>query len=194
MSLPELLLHGAPLVPSEHLQHAIAEERRLPASELEASGRLMNAYEGQGREGGAAFGRLIELATRGGSSPLRPAAPQVLSAPLEDQSSPSALPRRIFVPAERCKPPYSREWLLAQRAHCDGSPLRPTALRPYPAGLRSLSASAVRADVPTAARVVPTHPQPASAPAAAHAEAKPLFKDDTTPDSIHALLATLEET
>ena len=194
MSLPEFLLHGArPVAPSEHLQHAIAEERRLPASELEASGRLMNAYEGQGREGGAAFGPLIELAPRGGSSPLRPAAPQELL-----QSSPSSLPRRIsrriFVPAERCKPPYSREWLLAQRAHCDGSPLRPTALRPYPAGLRSLSASAVRADVPTAARVVPTHPQPASAPAAARAEAKPLPKDDTTPDSIHALLATLEET
>ena len=156
MSLPKLLLHGAPLVPSEHLQHAIAEERRLPASELEASGRLkMNAFEGQ--EGGAAFGRLTELAARGGSSPLRPAAPQVLSAPLEDQSFPSALPRRIFVPAERCKPPYSREWLLAQRAQSDGSPLRPTALRPYPAGLRSLSASAVLVDTPTAARVVPMH-------------------------------------
>ena len=78
-------------------------------------------------EGGAAFGCLAELATRRGF-PLRPA-----GAPQKDlQSSPSSLPRRILVPAERCKPPYSREWLLAHRARCGGSPLRPTALHPYP--------------------------------------------------------------
>ena len=55
--------------------------------------------------------------------------------------------------------------------------------------------SAVLAD---AARVVTTLPQPASAPAAAgeagaaHGAAKPLPKDDTTPDPVYALLAPLE--
>ena len=117
----------------------------------------MLAPESKVREGCAAFGCLAELATRRGS-PLRPVAPQ------EDlQSPPSSLPRRIFVPAERCKPPYSSEWLLAHRAHCGGSPLRPTALHSYSAEPRSLSASAVLAD---AAREVTTHPKRASAPAA----------------------------
>ena len=151
---------------SLHMQHAIREERKLPASQLEASRLLgcrpkMNAHEGQGREGGAAFGRLIELATRGAGSPLRP------SGPREVLSSPSSLPRRIFVPAERYKPPNSHERLLAQRAH-DGSPLRPTAF---------------------VARVVPTQDSqrasgsaPAAADAAAHRADKFLPKDDTTPD------------
>ena len=85
------------------------------------------------REGGAAFGCLAKLATRRGS-PLRPVAPQ------EDlQSSLPSLLQRILVPAERCKPPYSREWLLAHRARCGGSPLRPTAM--HPTELLSLSAS-----------------------------------------------------
>ena len=126
-------------------------------------------------------------------------------------------------------PPYSREWLLAHRPHCGGSPLRQTALHSYSAELRSLSASAVLAD---AARAVTTHlkrasalaaykldvrskvglnklvqkypgvdwsaasannPAPAAA-GAAHGAAKPLPKDDTTLDSVYALLATLEET
>ena len=85
------------------------------------------------------------------------------------QLSPSSLPGRSFVPAERCKPPYSREWLLAHRPHCGGSPLRPTALHSYSAELRSPSASAVLAD---AARVVTTHPQRASAPAAYKLDAR----------------------
>ena len=104
------------------------EERWPSASELQASGLPAHRleHEGRVREGGAAFGCLAELATRRGS-PLRPVAPQ------EDlQSPPSSLLRRVLVPAERCKPPYSREWLLAHRARCGGSPLRPTALHPYP--------------------------------------------------------------
>ena len=157
----------------QHL-HAIAEEPRLPASQVEASGLLscrlkVNACEGRVREGGAAFGRLTELAARRNSA-------AVTTAPQEDlQSSPSSLPRRSFVSAELCEPPYSREWLRAHRAHCGGSPLRPTAF---------------------AARVVPTHPQPASSPAAAgaaHGAAKPLLEDDTTPDSVYALLASFEK-
>ena len=146
------------------------------------------------REDGAAFGCLAKLATRRGS-PLRPVAPQ------EDlQSSLSSLPQRILVPAERCKPPYSREWLLAHRAHCGGSPLRPTALHLLcPAELSSLSASAAvpALDAPTASRVVaPTHLKLASAPAAAGAAgaAKPFPEDDTTPNSIHALLTALDDT
>ena len=100
------------------------EERRPPAFELHASRLLGHRLEHEVREGGAAFGCLAKLATRRGS-PLRPVAPQ------EDlQSSLSSLPQRILVPAERCKPPYSREWLLAHRARCGGSPLRPTALHP----------------------------------------------------------------
>ena len=155
-----------------HIQHLPVGnrgkgEQRLPASELAASGLLgcwlkMLAPESKVREGCAAFGCLAELATRRGS-PLRPAAPQ------EALSSPSSLPRRSFVPAERCKPPYSREWLLAHRAHCGGSPLRPTALHSYSAEPRSLSVSAVLAD---AARVVTTHPQRASAPAAYKLDAR----------------------
>ena len=139
------------------------EERRLPASELEAyrllGSRLkMLARDGKVHEGSAAFGCLAELATRGGAAAMTTAPQEVLL-----QLSPSSLPGRNFVPAERCKPPYSREWLLAHRPHCGGSPLRPTALHSYSAELRSLSASAVRAD---AARVVTTHPKRASAPAA----------------------------
>ena len=100
------------------------EERRPPAFELHASRLLGHRLEHEVREGGAAFGCLAKLATRRGS-PLRPVAPQ------EDlQSSLSSLPQRILVPAERCKPPYSREWLLAHRARCGGFPLRPTALHP----------------------------------------------------------------
>ena len=175
-------------------------------------------------EGEAAFGRLAELATREGAAAMTTAPQEVLL-----QLSPSSLPGRNFVPAERCKPPYSREWLLAHRPHCGGSPLRPTALHSYSAELRSLSASAVLAD---AARAVTTHLKRASALAAykldarsrralnklvqkypgvdwsaasannpapaatgaAHGAAKPLPKDDTTLDSVYALLATLEET
>ena len=182
----------------QHL-HAIAEEPRLPASQVEASGLLscrlkVNACEGRVREGGAAFGRLTELAARRNSA-------AVTTAPQEDlQSSPSSLPRRILVPAERCKPPYSREWLLAHRAHCGGSPLRPTALHLLcPADLSSLSASAAvpALDAPTASRAVAfTYLQLASALAAAGAAgaAKPLLEDDTAPNSIHALIASLEET
>ena len=200
MSLAESLLQGArPVAPSVHLRSKssmmslIKEEPRLPASEPEVS-RLLgyrlgrHACSGQVREGCAAFGHLAELATRR-RSPLRPAAPQ------EALSSPSSLPGRSFVPAERCKPPYSCEWLFAHRAHCGGSPLRPTALHSYSAELRSPSASAVLAD---AARVVTTHPQRASATAAAgeagaaHDAAKPLPEDDTTPDSVYALLTPLE--
>ena len=154
------------------LQHLPGEKRgkeepRLPVSELEAHRFLgcrlkMLASEGKVHEGCAAFGCLAELATRR-RSPLRPAAPQ------EALSSSSSLPRRIFVPAERCKPPYSREWLLAHRPHCGSSPLRPTALHSYSAELRSPSASAVLAD---AARVVTTHPQRASAPAAYKLDAR----------------------
>ena len=175
----------------------IKEERRPSASKLQASGLLayrLEHSEHEVREGGAAFGCLAELATRRGS-PLRPVAPQ------EDlQSSPSSLPRRILVPAERCKPPYSREWLLAHRAHCGGSPLRPTALHLLcPADLSSLSASAAvpALDAPTASRAVAfTYLQLASALAAAGAAgaAKPLLEDDTAPNSIHALIASLEET
>ena len=180
MSLAESLLQGArPMAPSVHLRSKssmmslIKEEPRLPASEPEVS-RLLgyrlgrHACSGQVREGGAAFGRLAELATRGGAAAMSTAPQEAL------QLSPSSLPRRIFVPAELSKPPYSREWLRAHRAHCGGSLLRPTAF---------------------AARAVPTHPQPASAPAAAgtaHGAAKPLLEDDTTPDSVYALLASLE--
>ena len=139
------------------------EEPRLPASELEAYRLLgcrlkMLASEGNVHEGEAAFGRLAELATRGGAAAMTTAPQEVLL-----QLSPSSLPGRNFVPAERCKSPNSREWLLAHRPHCGGSPLRPTALHSYSAELRSLSASAVLAD---AARVVTTHPKRASAPAA----------------------------
>ena len=206
-------------------------ERRLPASELEAYRLLgcrlkMLASDGRVHEGSAAFGRLAELATRGGAAAMTTAPQEVLL-----QLSRSSLPGRNFVPAERCKPPYttSREWLLAHRPHCGGSPLRPTALHSYSAELRSRSASAVLAD---AARAVTTHlkrasalaaykldvrskvglnklvqkypgvdwsaasannPAPAAA-GAAHGAAKPLPKDDTTLDSVYALLATLEET
>ena len=129
MSLPESLLRGAPPVAPPAQLPAIEEEQRAEASELQTSGILGCRLKHEVREvseGGAAFGYLAELATRRGS-PLRPVAPQ------EDlQSPPSSLLRRVLVPAERCKPPYSREWVLAHRARCGGSPLRPTALRPYP--------------------------------------------------------------
>ena len=102
------------------------EERRLPASELEAYRLLgcrlkMLASEGNVHEGEAAFGRLAELATRGGAAAMTTAPQEVLL-----QLSPSSLPGRNFVPAERCKPPYttSREWLLAHRRHCGRSDVR----------------------------------------------------------------------
>ena len=182
-------------------------------------------------EGEAAFGRLAELATREGAAAMTTAPQEVLL-----QLSPSSLMAKLrHEVAAREKgwrqlhPPYSREWLLAHRPHCGGSPLRQTALHSYSAELRSLSASAVLAD---AARAVTTHlkrasalaaykldvrskvglnklvqkypgvdwsaasannPAPAAA-GAAHGAAKPLPKDDTTLDSVYALLATLEET
>ena len=145
-------------------------ERSLPASELEAyrllGSRLkMLASEGKVHEGEAAFGRLAELATRGGAAAMTTAPQEVLL-----QLSPSSLMAKLrheVAARERgwrqLHPPYSREWLLAYRPHCGGSPLRQTALHSYSAELRSLSASAVLAD---AARVVTTHPKRASAPAA----------------------------
>ena len=62
---------------------------------------------------------------------------------------------------------------------------------------KKTGAAAARAptlDAPTISRVAPTHPQPASAPAAAGVAgaAKPLSEDDTTPNSIHALLTALD--
>ena len=130
----------------------IREERRPPSALL---GLGLEHSEHGVCEGSAAFGCLAELATRRGS-PLRPA-----GAPQEDlQSSPSSLPRRILVPAERCKPPYSREWLLAHRARCGGSPLRPTAL--HPTELLSLSASAAALALDASTLEAPTRPQPAS--------------------------------
>ena len=109
MPQPESLPRGAPPVAPPVQLPMIKEERRpSKVSKLQASRLLAYRLEHEVCEGGAAFGCLAELATRRGS-PLRPVAPQ------EDlQSSPSSLPRRILVPAERgCKPPYSREWLLA---------------------------------------------------------------------------------
>ena len=120
---------------------------------------LEHDSEGEVRESGAAFGCLAELATRRGS-PLRPV-------PLQEvPSSTSSLPRRLDVPAESCQPPYSREWLLAHRAHCGGSPLRPTVLHLYPAELLSISVSAATPalDATTAARVAVPHASPAGEP------------------------------
>ena len=91
---------------------------------------------GKVHEGDAAFGCLAELAARRGSAAMT-------TAPQEDltPSPPSSLTRRIVVPGELCKPPYSREWLLAHRAHCGGSPLRPDAFaaRVVPTGERTCS-------------------------------------------------------
>eukprot|EP00964_Phaeocystis_antarctica_P018426 scaffold10192_cov59-Phaeocystis_antarctica.AAC.1 len=57
----------------------------------------------------------------------------------------------------------------------------------------AVAARAPALDAPTISRVVaPTHPQPASAPAAVAGAAKPLPEDDTTPNSIHALLTALD--
>ena len=77
------------------------EEPRLPASELEAyrllGSRLkMLASEGKVHEGSAAFGRLAELATRGGAAAMTTAPQEVLL-----QLSPSSLPGRNFVPQLR---------------------------------------------------------------------------------------------
>ena len=86
------------------------------------------------------------------------------------------------------------------RARCGGSPLRLTALHLlYPAELSLLLASvaAPALNAPDTSRVVAlTYLQLASALAAAGAAgaAKPLLEDDTTPNSIHALIASLEET
>ena len=170
-----LVLQGAPPVAPPRAQLPMIKVERRPSSacELQTSGLLGYRLEREGkvRECGAAFGCLAELATRRGGlgSPLR--APQVtpqvdlLSPPLRPTSRPTAQQEEDHrSPIERCKPPYSREWLLAHRARCGGSPLRPTALHLYPAELLSLSASATAYahDAPTASRVVPTHPQPAS--------------------------------
>ena len=156
MLLPESLLRGAPpMVPAAQLP-IIKEERRPSASELQASKLLGFRLEHEVREAGAAFDCLAKLATRKGS-PLRPVAPQEENL----QSSLSSLPWRILVPGERCKPPYSREWLLAYRARCGGSPLRPsTAL--HPTELLSLSASAAALALDASTLEAPTRPQPAS--------------------------------
>ena len=153
------------------------------------------------RESGAAFGCLAELATRRGS-PLRPV-------PLQEvPSSTSSLPRRLDVPAESCQPPSSRPTrtsgssptvhtaaaLRCGRRCCTSTPPSCSRSRYRRRGTPAL-------DAPTAARVaVPTHPQPAShaasalAAASAAGAARCLPEDGTTPDSIHVLLATLEET
>ena len=163
---PESLLQGAapPVAPPRAQLPMIKEEQRprtLPsACELQTSGLLGYRLEREGkvRECGAAFGCLAELATRRGG--LVGSQVDLLSPPLRPNSRLTAQQEEDRSPIERCKPPYSREWLLAHRARCGGSPLRPTALHLYPAELLSLSAYAH--DAPTASRVVPTHPQPAS--------------------------------
>ena len=97
---------------------------------------------GKVHEGDAAFGCLAELAARRGSAAMTTAPQEDLqSATAATPSSPSSLTRRIVVPGELCKPPYSREWLLAHRAHCGGSPLRPDAFaaRVVPTGERTCS-------------------------------------------------------
>ena len=134
-----LVLQGAPPVAPPRAQLPMIKVERRPSSacELQTSGLLGYRLEREGkvRECGAAFGCLAELATRRGGlgSPLR--APQVtpqvdlLSPPLRPTSRPTAQQEEDHrSPIERCKPPYSREWLLAHRARCGGSPLRPTAL------------------------------------------------------------------
>ena len=106
----------------------ITEEQRPASGPLEASKKSLgcrletHTCVGKVREGDAAFGCLARLAARRGSAAMT-------TAPQEDltPSPPSSLTPRIVVPTELCKPPYSREWLLAHREHCGGSPLRPGA-------------------------------------------------------------------
>ena len=75
------------------------------------------------REGGAAFGRLDVLARRKSARVLMK----------QNQACSTSLPR------QPCSSPgwltssvsgYSRQWLLTHRAHCGGSPLRPSLQEP----------------------------------------------------------------
>ena len=161
---------------------------------------LEHDSEGEVRESGAAFGCLAELATRRGS-PLRPV-------PLQEvPSSTSSLPRRLDVPAESCQPPSSRPTrtsgssptvhtaaaLRCGRRCCTSTPPSCSRSRYRRRRLRWMPP-------PPQGWRYPTHPQPAShaasalAAASAAGAARCLPEDGTTPDSIHVLLATLEET
>ena len=126
----------------------ITEEQRPASGPLEASKKSLgcrletHTCVDKVREGDAAFGCLAELAARRGSAAMTTAPQEDLqSATAATPSPPSSLTRRIVVPGELCKPPYSREWLLAHRAHCGGSPLRPDAFaaRVVPTGERTCS-------------------------------------------------------
>ena len=127
----------------------VTEEQRPASVPLaEASGSLGCRLEthtcvGKVHEGDAAFGCLAELAARRGSAAMTTAPQEDLQSAraATTPSPPSSLTRRIVVPTELCKPPYSREWLLAHREHCGGSPLRPGAFaaRVVPTGERACS-------------------------------------------------------
>ena len=84
------------------------------------------------REGGAAFGRLAELATRKSARVLVKQNQNQLEEANQNQNQPcstlTSLPRQPFSSRQPCS--YSRQWLLTHRAHCGGSPLRPSQQEP----------------------------------------------------------------
>ena len=80
------------------------------------------------REGGAAFGRLAELATRKSARVLVKQSQNQLVEANHNQLCSTSLPRQPFSSRQPCS--YSRQWLLTHRAHCGGSPLRPSQQEP----------------------------------------------------------------
>ena len=190
---------------SRQEQHTPPVQAPSSAAQWDAAGALlgprleMHAYdlEGRVREDGAAFGRLTELAARKSARVSVP--PQQNQN--QDQDQPSAsllrqplspLPHEVshhLVPGELCKPPYSRQWLLAHRTRCGGSPLRPPQ-HPLLAELLSTSAALASGAGATPSKAVVTE---GTAPAGA-AKPSPKLEKEYTPDSIQALLAALGET
>ena len=157
------------------------------------------------REGGAAFGRLAELATRKSARVAVKQNQNQLEEANQNQNQPcstlTSLPRQPFSERQPCS--YSRQWLLTHRAHCGGSPLRPPSVAPR--GVSNLWAPAAptapSAAAPAAGKLPPKldrslwgDVEPAQDGLHGAALRCEELREDHTPDSIQSLLSALEET
>ena len=117
------------VVPSEAVMDAAAA---LLGSRMEMHATTKHLEGTRVREGGAAFGRLAELATRKSARVLVKQNQNQLEEANQNQNQPcstlTSLPRQPFSSRQPCS--YSRQWLLTHRAHCGGSPLRPSQQEP----------------------------------------------------------------
>ena len=108
------------VVPSEAVMDAAAA---LLGSRMEMHATTKHLEGTRVREGGAAFGRLAELATRKSARVLVKQHQNQLEEANQNQNQPcftlTSLPRQPFSSRQPCS--YSRQWLLTHRAHLSAS-------------------------------------------------------------------------